>query len=49
MQRLKKKLYRLGVAIKEIDKCISVDQLNKLKEKFEKSNGNSDGSNPEGK
>lgn len=49
MHRLKRKLARLGILQKDIDKAKSIEDLNKLKAKFEKENGNSNGSNPEGK
>lgn len=46
MQRMKKKLRRLGILQEKIDKCVSVDELTKLKEEFD---GNSNGSNSKGK
>ena len=48
MNRLKKQLKRLGILTEEVDKCKSIRSLTKLKAKFIKENGDSDGSNPEG-
>jgi len=47
-QRLRKKLVRLGVLEKDISKCKSIKDLNKLKEKFDKENVTSNGSDTEG-